>query len=30
VGSTGNKAIITSIEKLNEALEGQAGTVIHQ
>jgi carbamate kinase len=30
VGSTGNKAIITSIEKLNEALEEKVGTVIHQ
>ena len=30
VGSTGNKAIITSIEKLNEAIEEKAGTVIHQ
>jgi carbamate kinase len=30
VQNTGNKAIITSIEKLNEALEKKAGTVIHQ
>lgn len=30
VGNTGNKAIITSIEKLSEALEEKAGTVIHQ
>lgn len=30
VQNTGNKAIITSIEKLTEALNGQAGTVIHQ
>lgn len=30
VSSTGNKAIITSIEKLNEALEEKAGTIIHQ
>jgi len=30
VQNTGNTAIITSIEKLNEALEGSAGTIIHQ
>ncbi len=30
VSNTGNTAIITSIEKLNEALEGKAGTIIHQ
>lgn len=30
VNNTGNTAIITSIEKLNEALEGKAGTIIHQ
>jgi carbamate kinase len=30
VQNTGNKAIITSIEKLSEALEEKAGTVIHQ
>lgn len=30
VVNTGNKAIITSIEKLSEALKGNSGTVIHQ
>ncbi len=30
VQNTGNKAIITSIEKLKEALEGKSGTLIHQ
>jgi carbamate kinase len=30
VENTGNTAIITSIEKLSETLEGKAGTVIHQ
>jgi carbamate kinase len=30
VSNTGNSAIITCIEKLNEALEGKSGTLIHQ
>jgi carbamate kinase len=30
VTNTGNKAIITSIEKLSDALKGNAGTIIHQ
>ncbi len=30
VQNTGNKAIITHIEKLTEALEERAGTLIHQ
>jgi carbamate kinase (EC 2.7.2.2) len=29
VQSTGNVAIISSIEKLNEAVEGKAGTLFH-
>jgi carbamate kinase len=29
VNSTGNRAIITSIEKLKEALDGKAGTIVH-
>lgn len=30
VTNTGNKAIITSIERISDALNGKAGTVIHQ
>ena len=30
VQNTGNKAIITHIDKLSEALEERAGTLIHQ
>jgi len=30
ITNTGNEALITSIERLTDALEGRAGTVIHQ
>ena len=30
ITNTGNEAIITSIENLKDALEGRAGTIIHQ